>query len=142
MAEGDGAVYNKAKERFLTGEIDLVDDQIDLRMMEGHSPDIDAHEDWADISEDEAAGDGYDAGGKAMGSGRTVTFDSGTDVATFDDTADYTWSSLDCGTPSHLVMVDDTHGDDALILYWELGRASNGGDYTIQFNASGILTLT
>jgi len=142
MAEGDGAVYNKAKERFLAGEIDLVDHQIDLRMMEGHSPDIDAHEDWGDIDSDEAAGTGYDAGGKAMGSNRSLSIDSGTDTITFDDSADYTWTGLDCGTPSHLVMVDDEHGSDALVLYWELGRASNGGDYTIQFNASGILTLT
>jgi hypothetical protein len=39
-------------------------------------------------------------------------------------------------------MYDDTHASDLLIAYWELTTASNGGDYTLQWNASGIILLT
>jgi hypothetical protein len=140
MAEGDGAIYNKFKERLLEGEIDLVDDTVKVGLVTGHSPDIDAHEDWADVSGDEESGTGYTAGGETLGS-KAVDFDSGTDTATFDG-ADVTWSGLDVGTPSHAIMYSDTHASDALIAYWELTTASNGGDYTLQWNASGIITLT
>lgn len=141
MAEGNGAVYNKAKERFFLGEIDLVDDVLDLLLMEGYTPDIDAHEDWTDVSAQEASGTGYDAGGKTF-SNKTVDFDSGTDVCTFDSTDAPTWTGLDCGTPSHAILMDNTHASDALVLYWELGRASNGGDYGVTYHGDGILTLT
>jgi hypothetical protein len=33
-------------------------------------------------------------------------------------------------------------GTSALIAHVELGTASNGGDYTIAWNATGIATLT
>jgi hypothetical protein len=141
MAEGDGAIYNKFKERVLLGEIDLVDDTIKVGLIATGSPDIDAHEDWADISGNEESGTGYSAGGETLGSA-SVSFDSGTDTATFDG-ADVTWTGLDVGTPAYAVMYSDTHASDALIAYWTLGTtASNGGDYTLQWNSDGIITLT
>jgi len=107
--------------------------------MTGYTPDIDADDDWGDVSGDEISHGSYATGTLA---GQDVTVDDANDRAVFDGT-DYTFSSLDVGTPSHLVMYDDTHGTDALIAYWVLGStASNGGDYTIQWGATGIILLT
>ena len=139
MAQGDGVVYNEAKRAFLAGEIDLDAHTIKVALVTGYSPDIDTDLGWSDISGDEESGTGYTAGGATLAS-KAVTLDSGNDYGKF-DAADVTWSGLDVGTPSHAVMYDDSHASDALIAYWELTTASNGGDYTLQWHADGILTL-
>jgi hypothetical protein len=140
MAEGDGAIYNNFKEQVLNGEFDLTDDTIKVGLVTGHSPDIDTHTQWSDVSGDEESGAGYSAGGETLGS-KAVTQDNDNDRGKF-DAADVTWSGLDVGTPSHAIMYDDTHASDLLIAYWELSTASNGGDYTLQWHANGIILLT
>jgi len=140
MAEGDGALYNDFKEQLLLGTIDLVDDVIKLILVTGHTPDIDTHDQYSDVSGDEESGTGYTAGGETLGS-KVVTQDNTNDRADF-DAADVLWTGLDVGTPSHAIMYDDTHASDALIGYWEITTASNGGNYTVQWHADGILLLT
>jgi len=140
MAEGDGALYNDFKEQLLLGTIDLVDDVIKLILVTGHTPDIDIHDQYSDVSGDEESGTGYTAGGETLGS-KVVTQDNTNDRADF-DAADVLWTGLDVGTPSHAIMYDDTHASDALIGYWEITTASNGGNYTVQWHADGILLLT
>jgi hypothetical protein len=140
MAEGDGAIYNNFKEQVMNGEFDLTDDTIKVGLVTGHSPDIDTHTQWSDVSGDEESGTGYSAGGATLGS-KAVTQDNDNDRGKF-DAGDVTWSGLDVGTPSHAIMYDDTHASDLLIAYWELSTASNGGDYTLQWHANGIILLT
>ena len=140
MAEGDGAIYNNFKEQVMEGEFDLADDTIKVGLLASYTPDIDSHTQWSDVSGTEESGTGYSAGGETLAS-KTVTQDDSNDRGVFDAT-DLTWSGLDVGTPAYAIMYDDTHASDLLIAYWELGRASNGGDYTLQWNASGIILLT
>ena len=140
MAEGDGLIYNNFKEQVMEGEFDLADDTIKVALLASYTPDIDTHDEWSDVSGTEESGTGYTAGGEELAS-KTVTQDDGNDRGVF-DAADVTWSGLDVGTPAYAVMYDDTHANDLLIACWELGRASNGGDYTLQWNASGIILLT
>lgn len=140
MAEGDGAIYNNFKEMVMEGEFDLADDVIKVALVTGYTPDIDAHDEWADVSGNEESGTGYTTGGEELAS-KAVTQDDANDRGVF-DAADVTWTGLDVGTPSHAIMYDDTHASDLLIAYWELGRASNGGDYTLQWNENGIILLT
>jgi len=142
MAEGDGVIYNEFKRGLLAGEYDLATggDTVKVGLVTGHTPNIDTHDDWTDVSGDEESGTGYSAGGETLGS-QQVTEDTSNDLGKFDG-ADVTWSGLDVGTPSHAIMYDDTHASDQLIAYWELATASNGGDYTLQWNSSGIITLT
>lgn len=140
MAEGDGAIYNNFKEQVMEGVFNLLTDTIKVALVTGYTPDIDVHDDWADVSANEESGTGYTAGGETLGS-VTVTQDDTNDRGVFDG-ADVTWTGLDVGTPSHAIMYDDTHASDLLIAYWEVTTASNGGDYTLQWNASGIITLT
>ncbi len=141
MAEGDGALYNEFKFRLLNGSYNLANgqDTIKVCLVTGHSPDIDAHDDYADVSGDEESGTGYSAGGETLAN-QATSEDTTNDRGKFDGD-DVTWSGLDVGTPSHAIMYDDTVSD-YLIAYWELTTASNGGDYTLQWHANGIILLT
>lgn len=140
MAEGDGAIYNNFKEQVLNGEFDLTSDTLKLILVTGHSPDIDVHAQYSDVSGDEESGDGYTAGGETL-TGVAVTQDNANDLGKL-DADDVTWTGLDVGTPSHAILYDDTHANDLLIAYWEVTTPSNGSNYTVQWNADGILTLT
>ena len=142
MAEGDGASYNNFKEQILLGELDLGNaaDVIKVMLVTAHSPDIDAHAGYSDVSGDEESGSGYSAGGETLAN-QAVTQDNANDRADLDGD-DVTWTGLDVGTPSHAIMYDDTHASKLLIAYWEVTTASNGGDYTLQWHSDGILLLT
>lgn len=143
MAEGDGTVYNNFKEQLLLGELDLVDDTIRVILVTGHALDIDNDASYADVSADECSGTGYTAAGEAL-AGKAVTQDNANDRADF-DANDLTWSGLDVsggGDPNYAIMYDDTHASNYLIAAWELSTATNGGDYTLQWDSTGILLLT
>jgi len=142
MAEGDGTLYNNFKEELMLGQIDLVDDTVKVALVTGHTPDIDTHDFFDDVSGDEESGTGYTAGGETLAS-KTVTQDNTNDRAAW-DAADVTWSGLDVGTPSHAIVYKSTGvaSTSALIGYWELETASNGGDYTLQWGANGLITAT
>jgi hypothetical protein len=149
MAEGDGAIYNNFKEQVMEGIFNLASGGHTLKqiLLTGHTPDIDADTVYADVSAEEyGSGSGYTAGGATVGS-QDVTQDNTNDQGVF-DAADVLWSSLGAlspATPSHTIMFDDTPTSpaDPLICYWELGAtATNGGNYTLQFGANGIILLT
>lgn len=134
------AVFNDAKRAFLAGEIDLDAHTIQAALVTGYTPDIDTDRYWTDISGNEESGAGYSAGGETVGS-KVITLESGTDAGLF-DAADITWSGLDVGTPSHVILYNDSHANKVLIAYFEISTPSNGGDYTIQWNANGILAIS
>ena len=140
MAAGDITFFNNAKKAILDGDIDVTTD-IKVALVTGYTPDIDAHEYWDDVSANEASGTGYTTGGAALGSS-AVTVVGASDLAKW-DAADVTWSGLDVGTPSHAIIYYNSGSAETstLIAYVELGTASNGGDYTIAWNANGIATL-
>lgn len=140
MAEGDGTVYNEAKRALLAGEIDLDAHTIKIGLLTGHTPDVDTHLGWADISGDEVSGTGYTAGGKTL-AGKSVVLDSGSDKGVFDAT-DPEWTGLDAGTPNYAVMYDDSHANKALVCYWEVDTATNGGNWGLTFHADGVLLLS
>ena len=149
MAEGDGQIYNNFKEQVMEGVFNLAtgEDAIHITLHTAYTPDIDSHTVWADVSGTEySTADGYTAGGKTLAS-QDVTQDDTNDRGVFDGD-DVTWTSLGPltpATPSHAIMWDDTPVSpaDPLIAYWELGTTTtNGGDYTLQWHADGILLLT
>lgn len=143
MAEGDITFYNGYKAALLNGTApDLDNDTIKVALLENHTPDIDAHEFWDDVSADEVSGTGYTAGGVTLG-GATVTADNTDDEGVFDAT-DATWTGLDVGTDiSHAIIYHDTTtaSTSRLIAYVELSTPSNGGNYTIAWNAEGIINI-
>lgn len=149
MAQGDGLIYNNFKEQVMEGIFNLASGGHTLKqiLLTGHTVDIDLDTVYADISADEyGSGSGYTAGGGAI-SGQDTTQDNTNNRGVFDAT-DLTFSSLGPltpATPSHTAQYDDTPSSpaDPLIAIWELGTtATNGGNYTLQWGASGIILLT
>ena len=151
MAEGDITIYNQFKEQVMLGTHNLGSggNTLKLTLHTGYTPDIDAHQVWADSgvsSTEYGTGSGYTAGGKTL-SAQTVTQDNTNDRAAW-DADNVTWTSLGAltpATPSDAIFWDDTPTSpaDPLICYIELGTtATNGGDYTITINANGIILLT
>jgi hypothetical protein len=146
MAEGDIVLYNSFKKKLLEGVFNLASGGHTLKVTlhSGYTPDLDAHDEWADVASTEyGSGAGYTAGGLAL-TGQSVALDALNDRAVF-DADDAGWSSLgplSPATPSHAILWDDTVSGDPLIGYIELGvTATNGGNYTLQFNSAGVFVL-
>jgi hypothetical protein len=110
-----------------------------VMLVETHTPDIDTHDFVDDVRADEVSGTGYTTDGEEITT-KAVTQDNTDDEGVWDGD-DVQWTGLDVGTPSHGIIYVDTGTDSTslLIAYIELGVASNGGDYTIQFDTEGIL---
>ena len=144
MAQGDGLIYNEFKKELLAGNIDLDGHTIVAILVAAYTPDIDADTGYASVSAKECSGTNYTAATKALGT-KAVSKDTTNDLGKF-TAANVTWTALlltsPSATPSHIILYDDSHASDCLIACWELTTATNGGDYTIQWNASGIITLT
>jgi hypothetical protein len=142
MAEGDIVFYNNYKEALMNGNApDLDADTIKVALVAAHTPDIDADDFWDDVSADEVSGAGYTAGGVTLGS-KAVTQDNTDDEGVF-DAADASWTGLDVGEPSHAICYHDTGtpGTSMLIFHMQIDTPSNGGNYTIQWAAEGIINI-
>lgn len=146
MAEGDGLIYNNFKETVMMELFNLANgqDTVELTLHSTYSTDIDAHDQWADVSASEISGSGYTAGGETIAN-QAVTQDDANDRGKF-DADDVTWSScgpLSTATPAAAILWDNSSAGDELICAWTLGTtATNGGDYTLAFGATGIILLT
>jgi hypothetical protein len=143
MARGDGALYNGFKNKLFLGEVDFNIDDIKVILVTAHTPNIDTHTDYFHVVSDEVSGTGYNPGGTSL-SGVVVTQQDASDRAhvTADDTI---WTSLDADVdiPSHAIMYDNSHADDVLIGYWELGNPPmNGSKLTLAWHdTDGIFTI-
>ena len=111
-----------------------------VMLVTGYTPNIDSHNGYSDVSASEETGTGYTAGGATLAN-KAVTKDATNDRAKF-DADDVTWTGLNVGTPSHAILYDDTHASKTVVAYWEVTTATNGGNYTLQFGANGVLLLT
>jgi hypothetical protein len=144
MAEGDGACYNNFKEELMEGLYNLSSGNIRVALVTGYTPNIDTHRLWTDASGNEIAGTGYTANGKLL-TALAVTQDDTDDEGVF-DAGDVTWTGLNAtaGEPNYAVMYDDDATGtraDALIAYWSITTATNGGDYTLQWATEGIINI-
>lgn len=144
MAEGDCTVYQSFIVNILSKKIDCTADSFYITLHTAYTP-SQTHEVRADVSGTEyGTASGYTAGGKACAS-PTVTKAA---AVKFDANDPATWTSLGPltpATPSHAILWDDTPTSpaDPLVCYFVLGTtATNGGNYTLSFNAAGILTIT
>jgi hypothetical protein len=144
MAEGDATAYNNFLEQLLNGAVDLVGDTINIALIgSGYAFDRTGNPGYATISGDEITATGYTAKGKSLAGKTTVQNDTAHNVKY--DANDLTWTSLAATTIAHAIMFDDTVTApvaDILLVRWEIGTNSNGGDYKLAFNAAGVLILS
>ena len=122
--------------------IDLDDTTADrfkvMLVTSSYTPDFGAHDFYADVTNEVAAGGGYSTGGKSLAS-VTLTQSGGTITW---DADDVTWTSSTI-TARGAVVYDDSLASDPLIAYIDFGsdKSSSAGDFVLSFNASGIFTL-
>lgn len=105
-----------------------------------YTPNQDTH-DFVDDVTNEVSGTGYTAGGATLGT-KNVTQTA--NVVAF-DAADTVWSSSSITARRAVIYVDTgTPATSALICWIDFGEdeTSDSGDFTIQWNASGIFTIT
>lgn len=136
-------VYNSFKQKIMDGSIDLDTDTIKVALVTStYTPDIDTHEDYADITNEVANGNGYTTGGAALAN-KSVTKDTTDDEGVF-DADDVTWSTSSITARGAIVYKDTgTPATSWFICYVDFGedKTSSSGDFTITWNAEGILNL-
>lgn len=97
--------------------------------------------DYFDDITNEVSGSGYTAGGATLAS-KTCT--EATRVTKF-DAADVEWTSSTITARGAVIYYDSGTGSTSLLLiYIDFGedKSSENGTFKIQFNASGIFTIT
>ena len=131
------AMYGLGREGFLDGSIDWDTDVIRAVLIDTgtYTVAIDTHNDYVDLS-------GVVGTESAAFTSKTVTLGTA-------DAADITFSSVTGVTVEAIVIFLDTGtpANDRLIAYIDtdgsgpISVTPNGGDITIQWNASGFFTL-
>lgn len=132
--------YNRGKADILRGLVDHVN--ADLRVLlvtSAYSPNPDS--DFVASVTNEVVASGYV---RKVLAGKTVTEIDASDVAMF-DANDVTWTALATCSPARVVVFKQVTNDADSVLLACIDLTSppvaNGGDYTVQFNASGLYRL-
>lgn len=141
MASG---VFNVFKANLMKGVIDLDGSgshTVNVALLDSnYSFDAD-HNFFTEIDGDEVSGSGYVAGGMTLDN-KAVTQDDGNDRGVF-DADDVTWSTSTI-TARFAIVYDNTLDSKDLIAAFDFSsdQSSSSGNFTIQWNANGIITLS
>lgn len=137
--------YTRAARDILKGDLDLDEAGDDIRVMlcmtNTTADSAFSSANVGDLTLDEHDGANYVR--KALGT-QAVNEDTGNERAEF-DAVDVTWTSLGAGTRAiagALIYKHVTNDADSVPVAWIDNPAfpnSNGGDYTIQWNAEGVV---
>lgn len=135
--------YNSFKVALAENTIDLETDTINCMLVtSAYTPDPDLHANRSDVT-NEVVGSGYTAGGQALTT-KAVTQDNTNDQAKF-DADDVTWTSSTITARAAILYKDTGNAaTDSLIAYFDFGsdQSSSNGDFTVAWNANGILTIS
>lgn len=135
-------IFNSFKKKIMDGSIDLDTDTIKVALVtSSYTPDQDAHDFFDDVT-NEVSGTGYTAGGASLAN-KAVTADNTDNEGVF-DADDVTWSSSSItARAAVLYKSTGTASTSPLICYIDFGadKVSSSGNFTIQWNAEGILNL-
>jgi hypothetical protein len=133
-------IYNSYRVAQLNGTIDLDTNTFKVMLVtSAYTPDA-AHDFRNDIT-NEVVGAGYVLGGETL-STPTVTLDG---VTADWDAVDVTWAASTITARGAVIYKNvGTAATDNLIAYIDFGtdQISSSGNFTIQWNAGGILTLS
>ncbi len=112
--------------------------------------DVKAVTGWTEVA-NAAGGSNYVQNANSTSSGLALTTPTWTqsgDVYTFTTATNPAWTTAAAGfAPAYAIFFDATPGTDATnpaICYWDLGgaQAGGGGTWTLQINASGLVTVS
>ena len=149
MAQGDVVLFNQAKEELGLGDWNLSTDTVRLALITSTVTPTATTADprWGaggstNLSTNEvSAGGNYTAGGQDI----TNTWTRATGTVTFDG-ADISWVQ-NGSNPTDArwgILYDDTDSENKCIAFVDLGSVfdMSGGDLNVNWNASGIFTLS
>jgi len=136
-------IYNIFKAEVMKKRIDLLNDTIKVALMSpAHTfdPSTDANTSWGDVSANEVSGTGYTAGGEALQS-KLIGVDNNGGKGVF-LAADVVWNYASFIT-RYAVIYDDSTNPKYLIACVDFNenKQSSSGDFTIQWDSSGILSI-
>lgn len=135
-------IYNSFKAKIMDGSIDLNTDTIKVALVtSSYTPDQDAHDFFDDVT-NEVSGSGYTAGGATLAN-LAVTADNTDNEGVF-DADDVTWSSSTITARGAVIYKSTgTASSSPLICYIDFGedKVSSAGNFTITWNAEGIINL-
>ncbi|MEQ6021306.1 hypothetical protein SOM70_01815 [Streptomyces salinarius] len=129
--------YGPALNKAFSKQIDWVNDTVKVALVKStYTPNRDTHDEWADVSAQEATGTGYTAGGTSLSS-KTLTYNSTENTWTF-DAADTTWTNTNGLSFRYAVIYDDTAPGKPLIGYVDFEEVvtTSNEDLTIQWAIS------
>jgi len=135
------AIYDSFAEDVAKNNIDLDTDTFYIMLVTSSYTQSDAHSKRSNIT-NEVTGTGYTAGGKTIG---TPTVTKSGNITTF-DAPDVTWATSTI-TARGAVIYKSRGGAssaDELVCFLDFlsDKTSTAGDFTVSFNASGIITFT
>lgn len=138
-------LYGKALEHAFSKRINWAADTIKVALVGGtYTPNQDAHDYFDDVVAHEVSGPGYTAGGATL-SAKTINYNGTTNTLTLDDTNDVVWSNSTL-TARYAIIYGSTGtaATSPLIGYIDFGenKVSEAGNFTIVWNANGVLTAT
>jgi len=148
MAAGPFTFYDCFSEAIGDGTIDLDTDTLKVALhTSAYTPNVATDVAQASLgNEVSSTSTGYTTGGATLGN---ITWSQTGGVATLDNTADTVWTAQTNGiTARYAVIYSETATGNDLIGYFLLDNtpadvtATDGNTLTIEWNASGILTLT
>jgi hypothetical protein len=132
MANGLYAIF---KQRLLDKALDMDTDGIKAVLVDNadYTVNLTTHDDLADVA----------AGARVATSSNLTTPTIALGVF---DTDDFTWSSVTGDQSESIILYDDTHASDALIVYYDTSITGmpvtpNGGNINVTVNASGWFAL-
>lgn len=135
--------YGQSLLKALNKEINWSADTIKVMLCtSAYVPNQDTHI-YKDVSvTSEVTGTGYTAGGVALAS-KTMTYDAPTNVIAL-DAADVTWASSTITARYAIIYDDSPASNKPLLAYVDFGadQASNNGNFTITWDAAGIMKIT
>lgn len=144
MAAGTLTFYDSFVEALGDGTIDLDTDTINVALFtSSYTPNVATDTAYSGLSGEVANGAGYTTAGAALAS---VTWAQSGGTATF-DAADTAWTASGTLTARYAVLYSVTATGNDLIGYVLLDTtpadvSATDADLTIQWNASGIFTLS
>ncbi len=143
MAEGDAHVLNNLKEQLLLKTIDCNSDTFRLALYSDAyaAGQLDGADPAYSVT-NEIVASGYTAGGESIGVAVVAQDDTNDRASWDDDGTNVTWASLATATIQRAILYDDTTVTKWLCMIWEIATNSNGGNYTLQFHANGMLLLS
>lgn len=132
--------YGNAIKNAFLGLMDLENNVVRVSLhTSAYVPDQDTHEFYDDVTDEVADGNGYTTGGAQIAN-MAVTYDADTNTVKIDGD-DVTWPSSTITARIAVIYVDTgTASTSPLIGYVDFGedKASNNGDFKIQWHADGI----